>query len=85
MNRQHLQELVRQQLGGTATPMAAELALNAVLHSIKEGLLQDGSVKLAHFGTFHIQQRAARRLLLPGSKKEMMLKPRHTVSFNSHE
>ncbi|MBR2144707.1 MAG: HU family DNA-binding protein, partial [Akkermansia sp.] len=61
-NRQELQELVRQQLGGTATPMAAQLALDAVLRAIADGLAEDGEVKLARFGTFRVKQRAPRRL-----------------------
>ncbi|MBR5889941.1 MAG: HU family DNA-binding protein [Akkermansia sp.] len=80
-NRQALQELVRQHLGGTATPMAAQLALDAVLRSISDGLACDGEVKLAHFGTFKVKQRAARRLLLPGSKQEHILPSRQTVTF----
>ena len=81
MNRNDLQELVRQQLGGTATPMAAQLAVDAVLRAIHQGLLRDGEVKLARFGTFRIQQRASRRLLLPGSKQSMTLPPRKVVQF----
>ena len=75
-NRQALQELVRQQLGGTATPMAAQLAVDAVLRSICDGLAEDGEVRLAHFGTFKVVQRAPRRLLLPGSQQELLLPQR---------
>lgn len=81
MNNLELQELVRRQLGGTATAMAAQLALNAVLNAISDGLQLDGSVKIARFGTFRIQQRASRRLLLPGSKRELTLPPRKTITF----
>ena len=83
-NRQALQELVRQQLGGTATPMAAQLAVDAVLRSICDGLAEDGEVKLAHFGTFKVVQRAPRRLLLPGSLQELQLPRRRTVTFKEH-
>ena len=83
-NRQALQELVRQQLGGTATPMAAQLAVDAVLRSICDGLADDGEVKLAHFGTFKVVQRAPRRLLLPGSQQELLLPQRKTVTFREH-
>lgn len=79
MNRHGLQELVRRQLGGTATPMAAQLALDAVLQAISDGIREDGEVRLAHFGTFRVQQRAARRLLLPGSGREHTLPPHRTV------
>lgn len=85
MNRQGLQELVRQQLGGTATPMAAQLALDAVLRAIADGLAEDGEVKLARFGTFRVKQRAPRRLLLPGSEKSLVLPSRSTITFHSHQ
>lgn len=81
MNRQGLQELVRCQLGGTATPRAAQLALDAVLRAIIDGLAADGEVRIARFGTFCIKQRAPRRLLLPGSRKELILPPRKVVVF----
>ena len=83
-NRQALQELVRQQLGGTATPMAGQLAVDAVLRSICDGLAEDGEVRLAHFGTFKVVQRAPRRLLLPGSQQELLLPQRKTVTFREH-
>ena len=85
MNRQGLQELVRQQLGGTATPMAAQLALDAVLRAIADGLAEDGEVKLARFGTFRVKQRVPRRLLLPGSEKSLVLPSRSTITFHSHQ
>ncbi|MBE6416274.1 MAG: DNA-binding protein [Akkermansiaceae bacterium] len=81
MNRQGLQELVRQQLGGTATPMAAQLALDAVLRGIADGLAADEEVRIARFGTFRIKHREARRLLLPGSRTEHILPPRKVVCF----
>lgn len=84
MNRQGLQELVRHQLGGTATPMAAQLALDAVLRAIADGLRQDGEVKLARFGTFQVRQRASRRLLLPASHQEHILPQRHVIVFKAH-
>lgn len=83
MNRQGLQELVRHQLGGTATPMAAQMALDAVLRSIADGLNLDGEVKLAHFGTFRVKNREPRRLLLPGSATEWVLPSRKVVTFKA--
>lgn len=84
MNRQGLQELVRQQLGGTATPMAAQLALDAVLRAITDGLAEDDEVKLARFGTFRVRQRAPRKLLLPGTCKKIELPARAAVTFREH-
>ena len=83
MNRNDLQELVRQQLGGTATPMAAQLALDAVLQAIGQGLARDGEVKLAKFGTFKVRRRAPRRLLLPGSRQRLTLPQRQVILFKS--
>ena len=83
MNRNDLQELVRQQLGGTATPMAAQLALDAVLQAIGQGLARDGEVKLAKFGTFKVSRRAPRRLLLPGSQQSLTLPQRQVILFKS--
>lgn len=84
MNRHELQERVRQRLGGTATPMAAQLALDAVLRSITDGLTEDGEVKLARFGTFRIKKRAPRKLLLPGTGKPFILPERNTITFREH-
>ena len=81
MNRESLQELVRHQLGGTATPMAAQLALDAVLRGICQGLQRDGEVRLARFGTFRVQQRQPRRLLLPGTDQSLTLPLRRVVQF----
>lgn len=83
MNRNDLQDLVRQQLGGTATPMAAQLALDAVLQAIGQGLARDGEVRLAKFGTFRVSQRAPRRLLLPGSRQSLTLPQRQVIQFKS--
>lgn len=83
MNRNDLQELVRQQLGGTATPMAAQLALDAVLQAIGQGLARDGEVKLAKFGTFKVSRRAPRRLLLPCSRQSLTLPQRQVILFKS--
>jgi nucleoid DNA-binding protein len=83
MNRNDLQELVRQQLGGTATPMAAQLALDAVLQAIGQGLARDSEVKLAKFGTFKVSRRAPRRLLLPGSRQSLTLPQRQVIQFKS--
>lgn len=82
MKRQDLLDTVRRSLGGTATTMAAELALNAVLSGIRYGLLRDGEVKLAGFGSFRITHRAARRLLIPGTATEHLLPPRNTITFH---
>ncbi len=74
-------ERVRQALGGTATPGAAELALATVTTAITEGLLADGEVRLAGFGSLRLRKRAPRRLLLPGTQTPMQLPCRWAICF----
>ena len=74
-------DCVRKALGGTATQRAAKLAIVAVTQSVAEGLMEDGEVRLANFGVFRIRERAARRLLLPGSGKPAILPERREICF----
>lgn len=82
MNTNDLLAEVQRALGGTATRGAAEVALRAVLSSIRDGLLAEGEVKLAGFGVFRTKQVAARRLLLPGSAQACVLPPRRVLRFS---
>lgn len=81
MPRRQLLESIRRALGGTATQSAAELALNAVTQAIRDGMREDGEVKLAKFGTFKLKQVAARRLLLPHNGQSLTLPPRKVLRF----
>lgn len=81
MTNQELLEAIRQALGGTATQSAAELALQAVTRAIRDGLAEDGEVKLAGFGTFRYKTVAARRLLLPHNKQSIELPQRRVLRF----
>ncbi len=69
MTKQELRDRIRTALGGTATPMAASLALDAVLRSIQEGLAEDGRVHLSRFGTFILERLPERQIINPRSKK----------------
>ena len=81
MTHRELLEHIRQALGGTATQSAAELALNAVMRAIRDGLQEDGEVKLAGFGSFRKKTVAARRLKLPRTGDNMLLPERHAIRF----
>lgn len=81
MHRHELEERIREALGGTATRYAAELALDAVIRAIREGLREDGAVKLARFGTFRLVRRAPRRLTLPRSGEPHQLPERTELRF----
>lgn len=81
MHRHELEERIRAALGGTATRYAAELALDAVLRAIREGLKEDGEVKLARFGTFRLVRCAPRRLRLPHNGESLRLPERTELRF----
>ena len=81
MNRKQLHESVRQALGGTATAMAAELAIDAVVRAISDGLKKDGIVRLAHFGTFERSRKQPRRLTLPHNGEPLTLQERTVIRF----
>ncbi len=83
VSSRQLTESVRRRLGGTATPMAARLALQAVARAIRDGLQEDAEVRLAHFGTFRLKKCRSRRLLLPGTGRELVLPERHQLRFAS--
>lgn len=81
MTHQQLLEQIREALGGTATHSAAELALRAVTAAIRDGLAEDGEVKLAGFGTFRRKSVAARRIIHPRSGESLRLPPRSVLRF----
>lgn len=81
MTHKELLDAVRANLGGTATPMAAELAITAVTRAIRDGIREDGCVKLARFGTFKLQQQQPRRLICPSTHQAITLPTRSVVRF----
>ncbi len=76
-------QMVRQALGGTATQSAAELAVDAVVRAIRDGLARDSEVRLAKFGTFRVQTCRARRLLNPRTGEPMQLPERREIRFSA--
>lgn len=84
MHRHELEERIREALGGTATRYAAELALNAVIRAVREGLREDGEVKLAGFGTFRLVRCAPRLLKLPHTGEARLLPERTELRFTPH-
>lgn len=81
MNNSDFLEVVRKALGGTATQHAAELALSAVTRAIRDGLREDGEVRLAKFGTWRLQKQQPRKLRLPRNQEEMTLPERTVIRF----
>lgn len=83
MNKSAFLEVVRGNLGGTATRKAAEFATAAVLDAIAGGLKQDGSVQILGFGTFSRKMRAARSVRNPKSGEVIDLPEMPSVSFRA--
>lgn len=82
MQRRELLQMVRNALGGTATQSAAELALDAVVRAIRDGLAEDGEVRLSKFGTFRMRTCRPRRLKNPRTGEEMILPERRELRFS---
>ncbi len=81
MKRQQVIEEVRRALGGTATAGAAELALDAVLRSIQEGLRREGEVKIAGFGSFRVHESAGRMVKHPKTGELCAVLAQRVVKF----
>ncbi len=82
MKQAQFMQLVRKALGGTATQSAAELAVDAVVRAIRDGLQEDGEVRLARFGTWRVRKCQARRLLNPRTGEAMQLPERSELRFS---
>lgn len=83
VNKSAFLEVVRQNLGGTATRQAAELAAAAVFHAIAAGLNRDGSVQILGFGTFTKKMRAARSVKNPKTGEGIALPEMPWVTFRA--
>lgn len=83
MTKEELKDRIRLALGGTATPMAAALALDAVLRSIQEGLEEDGKVHLSNFGTFTLKQMPERRINNPRNGLTQVIAAHKHINFKA--
>ena len=67
---------------GNLTKKDAERALNALLDTITEAMVQGDKVQLIGFGTFEVKERAARIARNPRTNEEIMIPKRKTPSLN---
>ena len=51
----------------------SEVALNAFIAAVEEGLAKEEKVVLVGFGTFEVRKRAARKGINPQTKKEISI------------
>ena len=61
--------------------VAAKAALDACLESIEQALANDDKVQLIGFGTFSVQEQAARVGLNPHTKEKIEIAARKVVKF----
>jgi len=79
MNKRDLVDQVSEQLG--TTKAASEEIVGVVLQAIQDGLVADGMVSLAGFGTWEVRVRAARMGRNPQTGAAMHIRSSRTVAF----
>jgi DNA-binding protein HU-beta len=81
MRKTDLVSVVKEKAG--LTKDGAEKAVNAVLEAIGDELKNGGSVQLIGFGTFDVQERAARKGRNPLTGKEIEIKASKSPRFKA--
>lgn len=67
--------------GNFTNRAAAQQAVEDVLNSISQGLLDDGKVQLVGFGTFSVKERAARTGRNPRTGEALQIPASKSVGF----
>lgn len=81
MNKADLVNSVKSSLGDTLSKAQVEVAVNAVIDAIKDGVKKDESVQLIGFGTFKVAKRKARNGINPKTKQPIKIKASKSVKF----
>jgi nucleoid DNA-binding protein len=81
MNKADLVNSVKASLGDTLSKAQVEVAVNAVIDAIKDGVKKDESVQLIGFGTFKVAKRKARNGINPKTKAPIKIKASKSVKF----
>ncbi len=81
MNKQELVAAIAAQAG--LTKADAEKALSAFVETTKETLAKKESIQLIGFGTFSINERAARTGRNPQTGKEIQIKAKNVAKFKA--
>lgn len=61
----------------------AEVAVNATIKSITEGLKEHGKVQIIGFGTFEVRERAAREGVNPTTKAKIQIAATKVPAFKA--
>lgn len=79
MNKVELTKSVATRTG--ATQKDAAVYVDAVIESIKDGMIKDGKVQIVGFGTFEVKERAEREGRNPQTGETMKIAACKSVKF----
>jgi len=79
LTRREMAEALSNQLGYSQSNCA--LIVDSFLDGMKQSLLRGESIKLVHFGTFTVRDKAPRKGRNPRTGETITIKKRQTVSF----
>lgn len=79
MNKVELTKSVATRIG--ATQKDAAVYVDAVIESIKDGMIEDGKVQVVGFGTFEVKERAEREGRNPQTGETMKIAACKSVKF----
>lgn len=79
MNKVELTKSVATRIG--ATQKDAAVYVDAVIGSIKDGMIEDGKVQIVGFGTFEVKERAEREGRNPQTGETMKIAACKSVKF----
>ncbi|MBQ0031072.1 MAG: HU family DNA-binding protein [Paludibacteraceae bacterium] len=81
MNKSELIDAIAAKAG--ITKVDAGKALTATLESIQEALKKDESIQLIGFGTFSVEERAAREGINPATKAKIQIPAKKVAKFKA--
>lgn len=81
MNKVELTKSVATRIG--ATQKDAAVYVDAVIGSIKDGMIEDGKVQIVGFGTFEVKERAEREARNPQTGETMTVKAYKVPKFKA--
>lgn len=81
MNKVELTKSVATRIG--ATQKDAAVYVDAVIESIKDGMIEDGKVQIVGFGTFEVKERAEREGRNPATGESMKIAACKVLKFKA--
>lgn len=81
MNKVELTKSVATRIG--ATQKDAAVYVDAVIESIKDGMIEDGKVQIVGFGTFEVKERAEREGRNPATNQPMLIPATKVLKFKA--